>query len=265
MSDLERDTRAAYEHAATVWASGPDQVYGHLAAALLDRCPVPLDGAWVLDVGAGTGVLGDAAVARGARCVDADVAVDMLQHRHGRDRRGVGADGRSLPFRGGSFDVVAGNCSLSHVIDPQRMLADAVRVTRAGGAIVFSTFPTTAESHPAWAIVEAVLAEHGYERPQWYRHLKQASEPQVGTQEALAHLARSAGVEAAHVAHVRVETGVDAPPALADWRLGMAQHAAFVHQLSARRRAAIRATAIERIGDDTAPLDVDLLVLTGRA
>lgn len=265
MTDLERDTRTAYDRAATAWASGPDVVYGRLAAALLDHCVAPLAGALVLDVGAGTGVLGEAARAAGATCVDADVAVDMLARVGSDGRTGVAADGRALPFRPATFDVVAGNCSLSHVVDPDRMLADAVRVTRPGGALLFSSFPNATTSHEAWAVVETLLHEHGYERPAWYRYLKDASEPQVGTADALADLARAAGVRAAAVTRVRVETGLDDPVALADWRLGMAQHAAFLSELPTHRRSAIREAAIERIGADPAPLGVDMLVLTGRA
>ena len=265
MSELERDTRTAYDEAATAWASGPDLVYGRLAAALLDHCPEALDGATVLDVGAGTGVLGDAARHRGATCIDADVAVDMLVRTGSHRRRGVGADGRALPFRDRTFDVVAGNCSLSHVVDPDRMLADAVRVARDDGVILFSSFPNTSTSHDAWAVVETVLREHGYQRPAWYQHLKAASEPQVGTEAALAALAHVARVRAVDVTRVRVETGLDDSAALADWRLGMAQHAAFLATLPSVRRARIRATAIDRIGSHPAPLGVDLLILTGRA
>jgi ubiquinone/menaquinone biosynthesis C-methylase UbiE len=264
VSDLERATRSAYEDGATAWASGPNVVYGRLAVALLDHCPVPLDGALLLDVGAGTGVLGDAARGRGARCIDVDVALDMLVHAGPGGRQGVGADGRSLPFRDATFDVVAGNCSLSHVLDPDRMLADAVRVASAGGGILFSSFPNATTSHDAWAVVEALLHEHGYMRPEWYRHLKEASEPRVGTADVLATLARTAGVDAVDVIRTRVETGLDDPVALADWRLGMAQHAAFLAGLDPAERAAIRTAAIQRIGSDPAPLGVDMLVLSGR-
>lgn len=262
--EFDRDTRTAYDHAATAWGSGPDRVYGRIAAATLDHCPVALDGALVLDVGAGTGVLGDDAVGRGAGCVDADVAVGMLRHERRRPRVGVGADGRRLPFRDGSFDVVTGNCSLSHVVDPDRMLIEAARVAKDGGALVFSAFPTTTRSHPAWTEVETVLGEFGYQRPQWYAHLKAAIEPRVGTADELAHLAVGAGLREVGVASERVDTGVDAPGALVDWRLGMAQHAAFMAQLSADQREAVRARALARVGADPDPLGVDLLVLTAR-
>lgn len=265
MSDLERATRAAYDAAAPAWASGPQRVYSRLAAALLDHCPVRLDGVTLLDVGAATGVLGHEAAARGARCVDIDVAVDMLRHGRPPDRRVVGADGRALPFRGGTFDVVAGNCSLSHVTDPERMVAEAARATRRGGAVIFSTFPATSTSHRAWAVVESVLTASGYERPQWYRHLKAESEPRVGSADALADLGVSAGLTAVDVASDRVDTGVADPAALVDWRLGMAQHAEFLSRISPAERAQVRSTAIARLGDRPDPLAVEMLVLVGRA
>jgi ubiquinone/menaquinone biosynthesis C-methylase UbiE len=267
VSDLERDTRTAYEQAAAAWATGPHWVYRHLAAALLDRCPLPLPGAAILDVGAGPGVRGAEARARGAWCVDVDVAVEMLardDHGGPTGRCAVGADGRALPFRDGTFDVVAGNCSLSHVVDPARMVRDAVRVTRDGGAIVFSSFPSVTSSHDAWHAVEDVLHDHGYQRPGWYAHLKAATEPRVGTPEALLRLAATAGLASPDVVEVRVETGLHDPEALADWRLGMAQHAAFLSGLTGAERQTIRAAAVARIGDDPLPLGVDMLVLTGR-
>lgn len=265
MSDLEQATRAAYDAAAPAWASGPQRVYARLAAALLDHSPVPLDGVALLDVGAATGVLGREAKARGARCVDIDVAVGMLRGGRRQSRRVVGADGRALPFRSDAFDVVAGNCSLSHVADPERMVAEATRVTRSGGVVLFSAFPTTSMSHRAWSVVESVLTESGYERPEWYRHLKAESEPRVGSADALAHLAGDAGLAEVSVVSDRVATDVADPEALVDWRLGMAQHAQFLADTPPAQRARIRSTAIARLGDHPEPLDVDLLVLVGQA
>lgn len=264
MSELERATRNAYALAAPAWAAGPERVYGPLASALLDHAPVPLDGALVLDVGAGTGALARAAAARGATCVESDVAVEMLAGAGDRTRVSVAADGRRLPLRNAAFDLVTANCSLSHVPDPDRMVTEARRVLRSGGGVAMSAFANTTASHPAWAAVEAVLTEFGYTRPVWYQTLKQASEPQVGSAGALRHLATAAGLRAVRVDEVRVDTGVAAPDALVEWRLGMAQHADFLASLTGDGRDAVRHAARERIGADPASLGVDLLVLSAR-
>ena len=57
-SDMQR----AYDRSADAWASGPEQVYTCLAQTLIDAAPVPLHGARVLDLGAGTGVASRAAL-----------------------------------------------------------------------------------------------------------------------------------------------------------------------------------------------------------
>ena len=58
--------RAAYDAAAADWAVGPERVYTPLARALIGAAPVPVAGGLVLDLGAGTGVAGRAALAAGA-------------------------------------------------------------------------------------------------------------------------------------------------------------------------------------------------------
>jgi SAM-dependent methyltransferase len=47
------------------------------------------------------------------------------------------ADGRSLPFENGAFDVVVFDSTLSHVPRPERALAEAHRVRRGGRLAVF--------------------------------------------------------------------------------------------------------------------------------
>lgn len=45
------------------------------------------------------------------------------------------ADGRSLPFASGSFDIVVFHTTLCHVPGPEAMLEEAVRVIRSGGCV----------------------------------------------------------------------------------------------------------------------------------
>ena len=263
MRDLDRATRLAYSRSAAAWAAGPERVYRHLATALVDGVPQPLDGALLLDVGAGTGVLGDVAAAAGARCVETDVAATMLAlPRPGRARQAVAADGRRLPFASGTFAVATAACSLSHVDDPATMLAELHRVLRPGGVALASTFPAAGTSHPVRSCVEGVLEEFGYRRAAWYRQLAEVREAQVDRPDALRRLARDAGFDAVDTHRVTVDTGMTDPGELVDYRLGVAQHAEFVTGLGPDERRALRAAAVARLGATPPPLVIDLLVLS---
>ena len=121
--------REAYEAAARLWAEGPGPVYASLADALLAAAGEDLaggarPGGWtiagrrVLDLGAGTGVAGRAALAAGARSVVcADSAPGMLR-RCGAGLRPVAADATALPFRDGCFDLALAAFCLGHLADP---------------------------------------------------------------------------------------------------------------------------------------------------
>jgi len=72
--------RAAYDAAPRSWEAGPEPVYAAMANALAAHVAPLLTGARVLDLGAGTGVVGRAAVAAGATEVAAaDLAVAPLR------------------------------------------------------------------------------------------------------------------------------------------------------------------------------------------
>jgi hypothetical protein len=64
-AELTTGVRASYDAAAGGWASGPGPMYARLAGALIAAAPVPLAGRRVLDLGAGTGAAGRAALAAG--------------------------------------------------------------------------------------------------------------------------------------------------------------------------------------------------------
>jgi ubiquinone/menaquinone biosynthesis C-methylase UbiE len=264
MTTFDPATRHAYSSAAPGWATGPERVYRQLAEALLRTAPLPVDGALLVDVGAGTGVVGDVATALGARCVEVDVAVEMLAQPRDRQRRGVAADGHRLPFRAAAFDVVTAACSLSHLDEPATMVAEARRILRPGGVLLASAFTATPDPHPVRACVEEALIAHGYRRPSWYERLRQAGERRVETPDALAALGRAAGFRV-DVRELAVETGISTPAALVDYRLGMAQHVEFLATLDTATRETLRATAIARLSAAPPTLTLDLLVLVAHA
>jgi SAM-dependent methyltransferase len=247
--------QSAYDKSADAWASGPEQVYSRLAQTLVDATPVPMHGARVLDVGAGTGVACRAALAAGAAlAVAVDNAVGML--RRDGSMRPVLADACALPFTTDSFDLVVAAMSLGHVTDPVRALREAHRV---GGALLVSAFEA-GWTHPAKAAVDKALAPFGFRPPPWYVVLKRDIEPQVDDSAHLAALATAAGYRDLSVRTVQVAVGLDTPAKLAGWRLGMAHVAPFVQSLPPSGQAAVR-RAVESTLIGMPPLVIPLVVL----
>lgn len=256
-AELTARLRTAYEAAAPAWTDGAERVYMPLAQALVSQ--VDVAGRRVLDLGAGTGVAGRAALAAGARSVVAtDIAVGMLL-RCGPPVRPVAADALSLPFHDRSFDLVLAAFCLSHLASLDAGLREARRV---GAAIAASSF-APGWTNPAKEAVEAALRPFGYLPPAWYLRFKQETEPAAGDPEVLSGRLASAGFGHVRIRWVTVRTGLCAPAEIAAWRLGMAHIAPFISSLhvrdaSAARHAAQRAVAASAAG----PLTVELLVAT---
>ena len=260
-SQLAAGLRADYDAAAGDWADGPGPMYGPLARSLVAAAPVPLAGRLVLDLGAGTGVAGRAALAAGARrVVAADLSEAML--RRGRGRTPVVADAVALPFRAGRFDLVLAAFCLNHLGSVEDGLAEARRV---GAAIAASTF-APGWTHPAKDAVDDALRSFGYQPPDWYVALAPGS--RAGDPEVLAASAAAAGFARVQVRTVAVPTELSAPAELVSWRLGMAHYAPFLRSLdpagrAAARRAAERAVAMSSYGaTPDGPLVVSMAVLT---
>lgn len=250
------EMRDAYDESADAWAAGPESVYVKLADALVAASPVRLAGAWVLDLGAGTGVASRAALAAGAAgVVGVDVADGMLRRGRGAFLP-VLADAAALPFGAACVDLVVAACCLGHLPDPVRALRETRRV---GTAIVASAFEA-GWTHPAKAAVDAALEPLGFQPPEWYVALKRDVEPQVDDPDGLAGLARAAGYGQVDVRTIEVATGVDTPAGLAAWRLGMAHLAPYLSSLGPGQQAAARRVAEDALVG-APPLVVPLVVL----
>ncbi len=262
---LAAGLRAGYDASAGDWAEGPGPLYAPLARALVAAAPVPLAGLLVLDLGAGGGVAGQAALAAGARqVVGVDLSENMLRHSPGMPRGGgwrpVAADAVALPFRDGCFGLVLAAFCLNHLDCLDAGLAEARRV---GAAIAASTF-APGWTHPAKDAADGVLRSFGYRPPAWYAALtpgSRASDPEV-----LAGQAAAAGFTRVRVTTTAVPTGLATPAELASWRLGMAHHAPFLRSLDAASRAAVRRAAEQAVAaaTETGPLVVSMVLLTGR-
>ena len=252
------DVGAAYEAAAAGWADGPEQVYGPLARALVRSAPVPLTGGRILDLGAGTGLAGRAALAAGAgQVVAADLAGAMLR-LIGPPQRPVAADAAALPFRDGAFDLVVAAFCLNHLRRPGAALAGIRRVGRGLAASAFAPGWT----HPAKLAVDAALRPFGFRPPAWYESMKRAADAAQDPAR-LADLAAGAGFTGVRVAAITVPTGLSTPAQLASWRLGLAHYAPFLQSLDPAKRAAARRAA-EQAAAGTGPLVVSMVVVTAR-
>lgn len=254
----------ALRYCGEAWAGGPGLVYDRLAAALVPASPVAITGARVIDIGAGSGAASRAVVAGGGRPVAVDLSLDMLSHRPGACTPAVLGDARRLPFADGGFDVAVAAFVLSHVPDPVRVLAEAGRVVRGGGAVLASSF-SSASSHPAKAQVDEVATRWGWRPPPWYRQFKSELEPRVGHAAALVALAADAGLHDVVVQELVVDTGVCSADAMVAWRLGMAHLAPFVASLNQVDRASLIAEARTEMGPEPQPLRPVVLMLSSRA
>ncbi len=239
-AELTAGVRAGYDAAAEEWADGPGPMYEQLARVLVAAAPVPLAGRLVLDLGAGTGVAGRAALAAGARRV---VAVDLSE---GMLRRGgggcpVAADAVALPFRDGSFDLVVAAFCLNHLGSLTAGLAEARRVGAAMAASMFAPGWT----HPAKDAVDDALRSFGYRPPPWHTTLAPGS--RVSDPKTLARCAAAAGFTCVQARTMAVPAGLATPAELVSWRLGMAHVAPFMRSLDAPGRAAVRRAAKQSV------------------
>ena len=138
--------------------------------------PLP-EAARVLEVGSGTGAIARvlAALPRVGEVVGLDPS-PVFTERARRLASGVAnlafvtGDGRALPFADGAFDAVVCHTVLSHVPDPERVVAEARRVTAPGGrlAVFDGDYATTtvaiAEHDPLQACVDTAMRALVYDR-----------------------------------------------------------------------------------------------------
>ena len=121
----------------------------------------------VLEVGSGLGILAAevAAVADRVEVVGLERSSDQLSVAIQSPRvRYVRGDAHELPFADGSFDLVYCRYLLEHVADPQRVLKQMRRVTRAGGRVAAMendiSLVRLDPPCPAFNEVWAAFAEH---------------------------------------------------------------------------------------------------------
>jgi ubiquinone/menaquinone biosynthesis C-methylase UbiE len=92
-----------------------------------------------LDVGTGAGALAFALAPLVSEVVGLDPVPELLELARARalpNTRFIEGDGAALPFAAESFDLAGTHRTLHHVAQPERVVAELARVTRAGGRVL---------------------------------------------------------------------------------------------------------------------------------
>jgi 2-polyprenyl-6-hydroxyphenyl methylase/3-demethylubiquinone-9 3-methyltransferase len=116
-----------------------------------------LDGAAVLDVGCGGGILAEAMARRGARVTGIDLsekALRVAQLHLQESNLNIRYEKSSAEDFAGEFDVVTCMELLEHVPEPASMVAACARLVRPGGQVFFSTINRNPKSY-LFAVVGA--------------------------------------------------------------------------------------------------------------
>jgi len=239
-------TADRYAGAGRRWAHGATLVYGPIAAELVAMSPHPLAGRTVLDVGAGTGAAAAALVAASASPVAMDRSFDMLAWNARARPPCIVADIRALPLSAGSVDDTVASFVLNHLAAPAAGLAELVRVTRAGGAVLAAVFSNASRSQ-ARDRVDAVAQDAGWQVPDWYADLKTTAVPVLGTATAMSAAAHAAGLADIVVAERPVDVGVTEAGQLVSYRFGHPIFASWLDRIGPRRAKDIASHAAETI------------------
>jgi ubiquinone/menaquinone biosynthesis C-methylase UbiE len=157
---------AFYQFERSGWEDIPrryDRAFGHLTrqaiAPLLDAAGIK-QGDRVLDLATGPGYVAAAAAERGADVVGVDFSRAMIARARELypELEFKEANIEELPFPGGMFDAAVMNFGILHLGRPERAMAEAHRVLRAGGRFAFSVWGKPEEAIGFGIVLRAIAA-----------------------------------------------------------------------------------------------------------
>jgi len=142
-----RNDPAQYDDLVDAWwdARGPLAMLHWIAAARARLVPpTGREGALLLDLGCGGGLLAPHLAGTAYRHVGVDLSASAVRLAREHGVTAVRGDVTALPFADGCADVVVAGEILEHVADLPRAVAEACRALAPGGTIVIDTLAGTA-------------------------------------------------------------------------------------------------------------------------
>ncbi|MGK5680330.1 class I SAM-dependent methyltransferase [Actinoplanes sp. URMC 104] len=243
--------RARWAGRAAAYERSFARLCAHPADALLDAAGVD-KGRRVLDVGTGTGTVAALAAARGATVLAADAEPSMLDVAAPRLPTGatVLATLPVLPFPGEFFDVAVGNFVINHVGNPAAAVAEMARVTRRGGRIAVTVWPSPPPT--AQRLWNDIFDAAGVERPAQLPRLDDANDfPR--TEKGLSALLEGAGLAAVMCTTVSWTLRIDPD----DWWAGPAAGLGMPGLILARQPQSVVAEVRAAFDELTGPYRTD--------
>jgi ubiquinone/menaquinone biosynthesis C-methylase UbiE len=178
---MSSETAELYDRIAASYQRWWAPVIEPAALRLLDRVAPAVaanPGAVIVDIGAGTGCLSRAAVARWpeVRAIALDPSTGMLDVGRAEAARTLGPSARRrlewttgvaerLPLADGAADIVVSSFTLQYLRNRVGALREAYRVLRSGGPIAAVTWLVDGWPFAPWRLLRALLDELHIERP----------------------------------------------------------------------------------------------------
>ncbi|WP_392532308.1 class I SAM-dependent methyltransferase [Nostoc sp. C117] len=137
------------------------QVTSQVNEAILDAVETGYNSR-LLDVACGTGWLSTAAVKRGAIVTGLDYTENMIAIARWRcpEAEFQVGDAENLPFDSGEFEAIVCNFGILHFPDPERAIAESLRVLKSGGRYAFTCW-TPPTRNPFMALILGAVQTHG--------------------------------------------------------------------------------------------------------